>query len=75
MLFIDRFEPSSKKCNYCGSLNKDLKLSDRNWICEICHIEHDRDINAAINIKKIGLEKVINTSADSAGEPGEMFVC
>jgi len=58
LLFIDRFEPSSKKCNNCGSIKENLTLKDRNWICEICHIEHDRDINAAINIKKIGLEKV-----------------
>ena len=75
LFFIDRFEPSSKKCNNCGSINSNLTLEDRNWICEVCNTEHDRDINAAINIKKIGLEKVIDTSADSASEPGEIFIC
>ena len=53
---IGRFEPSSKKCNICKAINKDLKLSDRSWQCETCGAIHDRDINAAINIKQIGLK-------------------
>jgi len=52
---IGRFEPSSKTCSKCGSINKDLTLNDREWICPKCNEKHDRDINAAINIKKIGL--------------------
>jgi len=75
LIFIDRFEPSSKKCNYCGNINSDLTLEDRNWVCEVCNTNHNRDINAAINIKKIGLEKVINTPTDSGIEPGEIFIC
>jgi len=75
LFFIDRFEPSSKKCNNCGSLNKELELSDRTWICEICNTEHDRDMNAAINIKKIGLENIVKTPTDSGAGPGEIFIC
>jgi putative transposase len=41
---------TSKRCNNCGSINHDLKLSDRIWICENCGTTHDRDENAAINI-------------------------
>jgi len=52
---IGRFDPSSKTCSVCGKINKELILNDRNWKCNSCGIEHDRDINAAINIKKIGL--------------------
>jgi putative transposase len=52
---IGRYEPSSKSCSNCGYVNKDLKLSDREWICPQCGEYHDRDINAAINIKKFGL--------------------
>jgi putative transposase len=52
---IGRFEPSSKTCSSCGSINKDLTLNDREWTCPKCNKKHDRDINAAINIKKIGL--------------------
>ena len=52
---IGRFEPSSKTCSKCGTINKDLTLNDREWICPKCNEKHDRDVNAAINIKKIGL--------------------
>lgn len=53
---IGRFEPSSKMCS-CGYINKDLKLSDRKWICPCCGSENDRDLLAAQNIKRFGLEK------------------
>lgn len=51
---IDRFFPSSKTCSYCGGVKKDLKLSERNWVCPHCGKHLDRDVNAAINIKKEG---------------------
>ena len=51
------FDPSSKMCSVCGYINKDLKLSDRTWICPECKTEHDRDYNASQNILKFGLEK------------------
>lgn len=57
VIFIGRFEPSSKLCHNCGYINKDLTLRDREWICPICGEHHDRDINAAINIKHIAFEK------------------
>ena len=50
LLFIGRFEPSSKLCE-CGKINHDLKLSDREWYCQHCGLVHDRDILAANNIK------------------------
>jgi putative transposase len=55
ILQIGRFEPSSKICSSCGTVNKELKLSDRTWQCSKCGINHDRDINASINIKTFGL--------------------
>ena len=51
---IGRFDPSSKTCSSCGYINKELKLSDREWTCS-CGVSHDRDINAAINIRNFGL--------------------
>jgi len=51
---IGRFEPSSKMCT-CGKLNNDLKLSDREWVCQSCEATHDRDVLAAQNIKRFGL--------------------
>ena len=50
VIFIDRFYPSSKTCSQCGYKKRDLKLSDRFWVCPECGTKHDRDINAAINI-------------------------
>ena len=57
VLFIGRFEPSSKLCHKCGYINRDLKLRDREWTCPMCGEHHDRDINAAINIKEIAFDK------------------
>ena len=51
---IGRFEASSKVCNVCDWKNKDLKLSQRKWLCRECRTFHDRDINAAKNILKLG---------------------
>lgn len=59
---IGRFEPSSKTCNCCGNINKELKLSDRSWTCSSCNASHDRDVNAAINIKNFGLRNKPNVS-------------
>ena len=59
---IDRYFPSSQTCNVCGHVNKQIKdLSVREWECPSCHTNHNRDVNAAINILHLGLNK--NTSA------------
>lgn len=58
LIFIGRFDPSSKMCSKCGTLKKDLSLKDREWKCEKCNSIHDRDLNAAQNIKNFGLIKV-----------------
>ncbi|OBX79696.1 transposase [Moraxella atlantae] len=49
---VDRFYPSSKTCSNCGFIiaKADLTLNVRNWQCPSCHTQHDRDINASINI-------------------------
>ena len=47
---VDRFYPSSKLCHCCGSLKKDLKLSDRIYKC-ICGYVEDRDLNASLNLR------------------------
>lgn len=48
----DRFYPSSKLCSKCGSIKKDLKLSDRIYICSECGNEIDRDYQASLNLAK-----------------------
>lgn len=47
----DRFYPSSKTCHECGSIKKQLKLSDREWVCEECGCVIDRDLNASLNLR------------------------
>lgn len=56
LVVIDRFAPSSKTCRRCGYVYKGLKLSERSWTCPECGTHHDRDFNAACNIKKFGLK-------------------
>lgn len=69
LVVVGRFEPSSKTCNDCGSINETLTLSDREWICANCGTLHDRDFNAAKNIRDIGLKKY--SPMGSRGEPME----
>lgn len=52
---IDQFFPSSKRCSCCGFTMKKMPLDVRKWVCPECGETHDRDINAARNIKAAGL--------------------
>ena len=56
ILRIGKFEPSSKTCSCCGSINKELTLQDREWTCKSCGTLLNRDVNAAINIKSFALK-------------------
>jgi putative transposase len=58
---IDRWFPSSKRCHVCGYINDNLTLSDRSWLCPECNTNHDRDINAAINILTFGRAGIAQT--------------
>lgn len=54
---VDRWYPSSKLCHCCGSIKKDLKLSDRVYKCDCGYIE-DRDFNASLNLRDAATYKV-----------------
>ena len=60
VVIADRYFPSSKLCSCCGKIKKDLKLSDRLYICE-CGNKTDRDVQAALNLKRYG-ENVLSQS-------------
>lgn len=58
LIIINRFYPSSKTCHNCGHIYKDLKLSQREWICPHCKSLIGRDYNAAQNILDEGLKQI-----------------
>ena len=65
---IDKWFPSSKLCNKCNYKNNELTLKDRTWICPDCGESHDRDINAAINIRNEGIKMLNNKIGLSSPE-------
>ena len=75
LIFIDRWAPSTKTCSCCGFHNSKLTLSDRSWMCPGCGTQHDRDVNAALNIKRMGLETLLPAVSgfDGRGEVGYGF--
>ena len=63
---VGRFFPSSKTCSHCGCIKDHLKLSERSWTCSECGVVHDRDYNAAVNIKAEGTA-VLARGEESSG--------
>lgn len=55
LVAIDQWYPSSKRCSACGHVMDKMPLPIRAWRCPECSTEHDRDVNAALNIKAAGL--------------------
>lgn len=71
ILQIGRFDPSSKTCSSCGWIYRELSLEEREWRCRSCGVHHDRDRNAALNIKAFALAKnktVCGTQTKTHGE-------
>lgn len=65
LIKINRFFPSTKTCSNCEWINQNLTLSIREWKCPQCGISHDRDINAAKNILKQGLNSLSGSGVES----------
>jgi putative transposase len=60
---------TSQMCSGCGNINYDLKLSDRIYHCNVCNLSIDRDLNAAINIKRKGIQMLKETKYVGRGTP------
>ena len=58
LVIVGRFFPSSRLCSACGTVNPNLTLADRSWTCD-CGVSHDRDLNAALNIRDEGLRLIL----------------
>ena len=61
---IDRWFPSSKRCNHCGHIKDKLPLDVREWTCPSCKSHHQRDLNAAKNIRAVG--RTVTACGDTA---------
>ena len=59
---VDKYFPSSQLCSECGYRKVDLLLKTKSWICPNCGVKHNRDHNAAINIKNEGMRMILNPS-------------
>jgi putative transposase len=66
LLLANMWFPSSKLCSDCGWKNKELRLSDRKWSCGNCQQEHDRDINAAINLKNLAGSSSVSACGEAS---------
>ena len=71
VLFVNAFFPSSKLCHVCLAKNESLTLADRTWRCSGCGTVHDRDLNAALNIRNHAVSYTVAGDARKAcGEDG-----
>lgn len=72
VVIADRWFPSSKICSCCGHKQEELPLSVRRWSCSICGVEHDRDLNAAINLKNYAVSSTVSAcGGEGAGLGGD----
>ena len=65
VVYIDRWEPTSKTCSTCGQLNALIDLKTRRWQCQGCKSKHDRDVNAAINILRVGTSTRVESACQT----------
>jgi putative transposase len=66
LIEVDRFFPSTKLCHCCQFKNNSLNLSIREWVCPSCQTHHDRDSNAAHNIREEGIRILSTNTAGHA---------
>ncbi|MCI0712509.1 MAG: transposase [Chloroflexi bacterium] len=66
---IDRWYPSTQTCSHCQYVNQQITLRDREWCCPACGTHHQRDHNAAKNIKTAGASVGLSERASDAGSP------
>jgi putative transposase len=72
---ISRWEPTSQRCSCCGEIGGKKELDIREWECLFCGAIHDRDVNAAVNIKVAGgLPETINGRGGDVRLPSKVAI-
>ena len=66
LVVADRWYPSSRLCSVCGAKHGALTLKDREWTCPECGARHDRDLNAALNLKRLATETALPVASPSS---------
>jgi putative transposase len=66
LIIADRWYPSSRLCFKCGWKNEALTLRDREWVCAQCGERHDRDLNAALNLKRLATETALPVASPTS---------
>jgi putative transposase len=64
VVIAERFYPSSKTCSKCGWKVNELPLDIREWTCPECRTEHDRDVNAAMNLKNMAVSSTVTACGE-----------
>jgi len=68
VVIVDRWFPSSKTCSHCGVVAEAMPLSVRDWTCANCDTQHDRDVNAALNLQRVALATGSWPGSNACGE-------
>lgn len=71
IVVVDRWYPSSKMCSCCGGKIKTLSLAQRHWDCPACGARHDRDINAAINLRNMAVSSTVAVCGGEGSGPAQ----
>jgi putative transposase len=70
VVVANRFFASSRTCSACGHKLTDLPLSVREWTCPTCGKAHDRDVNAAINLRDYAVSSTVSACGREGAGPG-----
>ena len=74
IVMADRWFASSKTCSDCGWKLEELPLSVRSWICPNCGAEHERDVNAAKNLKEYAVSSTVSACGEEGSDQGRKFL-
>ncbi len=70
VVVADRWFPSSKVCSCCGHKQDEMALSVRRWTCQACGADHDRDLNAAINLRNYAVSSTVSACGGEGADSG-----